>query len=85
MYTLESTGAQLSLDNALPYLYQLHQATRECQSYDLGPVFEARPHVNDEENTGGKMGLGWGSNLVSREDGEAGLTIPWDLIVMSGG
>lgn len=52
VYTLESTGAQLSLDNALPYLYQLHQATRECQSYDLGPVFEARLHVTDEENTG---------------------------------
>lgn len=37
---VESTGAELNLDNAIPYIHMLCQRTKECQKYGLGPIFD---------------------------------------------
>lgn len=42
-FRVASTGAELNLDNALSIVNWITQATPECHSYNLTPVFEARP------------------------------------------
>jgi hypothetical protein len=43
IYRVESTGAEMNLDNSVPYLFMLCQRTRECQKYGLGPIFDLMP------------------------------------------
>jgi len=43
-YKIESTGAMISLDNAVSFLFLFCQSSQECKSYGLVPEFELHDH-----------------------------------------